>query len=837
MIGPFCVWISFPLPTFLSMSDEPCLTERRTHFTTLRGADMRFFGMISRCFKLNKLNLRRSAFGLTALIAVLLISYGATEPAQSQGITGIVTGIASSEKAPDAEENGSATTAEPGSENPDDNEEGTGLLEALDEFTDEAVDARNVFKSILKEIPIIHDTMLTTLRAEGEGRGLSWIRAALIDIAISVAFGLGATSLLARWGRRQFTKMYRADVYSRSDKIIYLFLRAILMIVGVVLFFVVAAMVYLLVGTGIEAANETAMVVFGMVSVFLALRIIWLNLLAPDAESHRLVRLTTEEAQGLYRTLLIGGGVSVVAVGFCLWMERLGLSEDAHKIALIGASALSMIILSVIAIAYRKVVSRLIRGEDAEAAPVWRRVLGGSWHFIAVFYFIVAWAISAVRILLDLPDATGLVGAPLQVLLVAAIAYALLILIIDKVLLPRLDTADAQTKIVEDLQRLEETEGVEADVDPESTLAQARAEAAEREAQRSPFRDLFDRGAAILVLFGALDLLAAWWGVPLAGSGSLIGSFIEVLLVMFLGYMAYEAVKIVIDRQIAKESPAEQDEEAEVGGAGESRIATLLPIFRNFLLITIVVIAAMVVLSELGVNIAPLFAGAGVVGLAIGFGAQTLIRDIFSGAFYLIDDAFRKGEYIDIGSAKGVVEKISIRSMQLRHHRGALTTVPFGEIQQVENFSRDWAVMKLAFRVTYDTDVDKMRKIIKNFGKELLEDEYFGPMFLAPLKSQGILSMEDSAMIARVKFTTKPGKQFELRKVVYAGLRDLFEKNGIKFAHRQVTVRVAGNEEENGQEASSAAQAASKAAAAGAAAAGMIEDEAPDGNGGAEDQL
>jgi small-conductance mechanosensitive channel len=131
----------------------------------------------------------------------------------------------------------------------------------------------------------------------------------------------------------------------------------------------------------------------------------------------------------------------------------------------------------------------------------------------------------------------------------------------------------------------------------------------------------------------------------------------------------------------------------------------------------------MVVLSELGVNIAPLFAGAGVVGLAVGFGAQTLIRDIFSGAFYLIDDAFRKGEYIDIGSAKGVVEKISIRSMQLRHHRGALTTVPFGEIQQVENFSRDWAVMKLAFRVTYDTDVDKMRKIIKKFGKELLEDE------------------------------------------------------------------------------------------------------------------
>ncbi|WP_415716228.1 mechanosensitive ion channel domain-containing protein [Roseibium sp.] len=803
---------------------------------TLRGAEMRFSGIFSDVIRSNTLLARGHVFLLAGILALAVTFLASVNPVQAQGITSVITSVTSSEKSTEEPAAPGTTSGEEDSDHSEEDEEGAGVFGAMDEFSDEAVEARDVFKSIIQEIPTLHDKMLATLQDEGEGRGLSWIGAALVDIAISIVFGFAASTLLARWGRRQFANMYRADVYSRSDKIVYLLLRAILMIVGVALFFLVAALMYLLIGSGIEAANETAMVVFGMFALFLALRIIWLNLLVPDAESHRLVQLTTPEALGLYRTLLIGSGVSLVAVGFCLWMERLGLPEDAHKIALIGASALSMIILSGIAIAYRKVIARLLRGEPAEEARVWRRVLAGSWHYLAVIYFVIAWGISAVRILLDLPDATGLVGAPLQVLLAAAISYAILILIIDKLLLPRLDTADAQSKIAEDLQRLEENEGGE-EADPESTMAQARAEAAEREAQRSPFRDLFDRGAAILVLFGSLDLLAAMWGVPLAGSGSLIGSFIEVLLVMFLGYMAYEAVKIVIDRQIAKESPAEQDEEAEVGGAGESRIATLLPIFRNFLLITIVVIAAMVVLAELGVNIAPLFAGAGVVGLAIGFGAQTLIRDIFSGAFYLIDDAFRKGEYIDIGSAKGVVEKISIRSMQLRHHRGALTTVPFGEIQQVENFSRDWAVMKLAFRVTYDTDVDKMRKIIKNFGKELLEDEYYGPMFLAPLKSQGILSMEDSAMIARVKFTTKPGKQFELRKVVYAGLRDLFEKNGIKFAHRQVTVRVAGEGEENGPVAPNVAQAAAQAAAAGAAAAGMINEEEENGGGGAEDQL
>lgn len=167
------------------------------------------------------------------------------------------------------------------------------------------------------------------------------------------------------------------------------------------------------------------------------------------------------------------------------------------------------------------------------------------------------------------------------------------------------------------------------------------------------------------------------------------------------------------------------------------------------------------------------------------------IRDVFSGAFFLIDDAFRLGEYIDIGEVKGTVEKNSIRSMQLRHHKGPLNTIPFGEIRHLTNFSRDWVVMKLPLRVTYDTDVEKVRKLIKNLGQELLEHPEIGDQFLEPLKSQGVYQMEDSAIIIRVKFMTKPGDQFVIRKLVYARIRDLFIQEGIKFAHKEVTVRVA----------------------------------------------
>src|SRR5204863_2254230 len=131
---------------------------------------------------------------------------------------------------------------------------------------------------------------------------------------------------------------------------------------------------------------------------------------------------------------------------------------------------------------------------------------------------------------------------------------------------------------------------------------------------------------------------------------------------------------------------------------------------------------AMMALSAIGVEIGPLIAGAGVLGVAVGFGAQTLVRDVISGMFYLLDDAFRVGEYIQSGNYKGTVESFSLRSVKLRHHRGPLFTVPFGSLGAIQNMSRDWVIEKLQIGVTYDSDLEKARKLIKQIGKELFED-------------------------------------------------------------------------------------------------------------------
>jgi small-conductance mechanosensitive channel len=196
----------------------------------------------------------------------------------------------------------------------------------------------------------------------------------------------------------------------------------------------------------------------------------------------------------------------------------------------------------------------------------------------------------------------------------------------------------------------------------------------------------------------------------------------------------------------------------------------------------------LIVLSELGVDIGPLIAGAGVIGIAIGFGAQTLVKDIISGVFFLADDAFRVGEYIDVGDVMGTVEHISIRSLRLRHHRGPVHTIPFGEIRHLTNYSRDWAIMKVEFRLPFDADLEKVRKIIKKVGQALMDDPVHGPNFLQPVKSQGVHRMDDSAFIIRVKFMAKPGEQFTLRREVFSMIQEAFAKGGIKFAPRRVIV-------------------------------------------------
>ena len=309
----------------------------------------------------------------------------------------------------------------------------------------------------------------------------------------------------------------------------------------------------------------------------------------------------------------------------------------------------------------------------------------------------------------------------------------------------------------------------------------------------------------------------------------------KVFILLLAAIIFWEFMKARIQRNLKDDEQAE-DTEGEEMGPGGSRSETLLLLLNKSLMAVMIAVVGLLILSSMGVNIGPLLAGAGVIGLAIGFGAQTLVRDIFSGIFFLIDDAFRVGDYIETGSMKGRVQHISVRSLTLRHPRGMLITIPFGDIKSVKNFSRDYVIMKLDFRVRYDTDVDKVRKIVKKINKAIQKDEELSAGLLGKIKSQGVREMHDSAMIMRVKFKCIPGKQFAIRREVYRRMQEAFRKNGIEFAHRNVTVYFPPengnaepeNEDKDKPAATKAAEQKTKEAAAAAALRTIEEEQTPE---------
>jgi small-conductance mechanosensitive channel len=235
---------------------------------------------------------------------------------------------------------------------------------------------------------------------------------------------------------------------------------------------------------------------------------------------------------------------------------------------------------------------------------------------------------------------------------------------------------------------------------------------------------------------------------------------------------------------------------APADAAKRARFRTLLPIFRNALAVVVAVMAALVVLAQMGVQIGPLIAGAGIFGVAIGFGSQTLVKDVISGVFYMLDDAFRVGEYIQAKDYKGTVEGFSLRSVRLRHHRGPVFTVPFGELGAVQNMSRDWVIDKFRITVGFNTDIDKARKLTKKVGAELKDDPELGPLFIEPLKMKGVEEFADYGIVLSFAMTTVPGMQTYIRRKAYAKIRELFLANGITFA--QPTVQVGGDDKEGG---------------------------------------
>jgi small-conductance mechanosensitive channel len=307
------------------------------------------------------------------------------------------------------------------------------------------------------------------------------------------------------------------------------------------------------------------------------------------------------------------------------------------------------------------------------------------------------------------------------------------------------------------------------------------------------------RAARFLILVGFVLGLAYVWNIDLFEAANthlgdtVARGIVTVIITVAVAYLVWDMIRLVLSQNVLGPPRAAGERGEEGGGTAATRLQTFGPVLRNFLFVVVVTIATLVGLSSLGVNIGPLLAGAGVVGIALGFGAQTLVRDVISGVFFLAEDAFRIGEYVVIGNTRGTVEGIAIRSVKLRHHRGSLHTVPFGEIKQLTNESRDWIILKLEFLLAFDTDLRKVRNLVKEISKQLEADPELGHALLEPIKSQGVRRMEPTGMVIGLKIVAKPGSEvYLIRREVFQRVRDAFEQNNIHFARPQVMVAALG---------------------------------------------
>lgn len=674
-----------------------------------------------------------------------------------------------------------ATTEDGASDQADDKAHGSHLMRAQSqakEFRATLADRVSALPTSLAEVAFI-------LRATSpDGRIMTYAEVLFWSLLL---FGAGYIATREIYGKRIVRKFVVARVMENPqgyrDKMPFLVFRFLMGIGGTVFAMTFAFVVGTLIFGSVDDQSIELTIAAIYLAFFLSRTIsdLWRMLLSPFLSQYRIPIFSDRDAKRLYYWASFLATYSVATIIFGTWIADFGLNYNVYAIisgilSLIGAIGNILMILF-----NAGPISQAIRGgRSGLEVPRLTRFLSFAWAPLLIAYIVFGWFELAFDLVLEQEVSIPLIAGAYAVFLSIVVVYGAINYVIERYF----DRARKVEQINTELA------AAEAEEVPDGEIARAQPLPYEI----MTYEALARRVAGILAFVaGAYAMLRVWDPENLVLPDSALGNFLDVISILFIGYILYNFFRIWIDSKIAEETVDEAEAElGDEGGAGSaSRLATLLPLFRGAILAVVVVSIALIALLELGINVSPLFAGAGVVGLAIGFGAQTLVRDIFSGAFFLVDDAFRKGEYIDIGDVKGTVEKISVRSFQLRHHLGALNTIPFGEIRVLTNYSRDWVIMKLPLRVTYDTDVEKVRKLIKNLGQELLKDPVIGENFIQPLKSQGVIEMQDSAMIIRVKFMTKPGDQWLVRKKVYEDIRALFAREGIHFAHREVTVRLA----------------------------------------------
>ena len=268
---------------------------------------------------------------------------------------------------------------------------------------------------------------------------------------------------------------------------------------------------------------------------------------------------------------------------------------------------------------------------------------------------------------------------------------------------------------------------------------------------------------------------------------NLMFSTLRVLFILFAAWIGLKIVRRVLRKmELHLMSMAEKDEHSPA--EQQKRIETLIRLVRQAIIIVVWVVVGLVVLREFGVDIAPILASAGIAGLAVGFGAQNLVRDVISGFFIILENQVRMGDVAIVNGTGGLVESVNFRTIVLRDLSGTVHVFPNGTISTLANLTHEWSAYVFDIGVAYKEDVDRVIAIMRQVGEELRDDETFGPLMVDDVEVFGVDNFADSAVIIKGRLKTKPIKQWDVGREYRRRIKYRFDAEGIEipFPHHSI---------------------------------------------------
>jgi small conductance mechanosensitive channel len=572
----------------------------------------------------------------------------------------------------------------------------------------------------------------------------------LVIVAIGAVASEWLVALLIARPRRSFEHWSAASALGHW---LLLFARVILALVPIAAFIGAAYLILPLT----TPDRTTRLVVIALINANVLVRAVLAigrRVLMPKAErdtaaprQRRLLPLDDRAARYAYRWLRRLVRVGIYGFFLVSAMSLLGVPAGARDLLLRAIGLIVTVMLIALILPNRAVVARRIAGAARRTEgrfDEWyliRARFAEIWHVLAVCYVVGAFLVWALAI------SHGFV------FLARATVWTVVALVLLRLGLGALRWLAA---------RIDRGTGADAD---RSTRLRALL----------PLAGQALRG--LLFLAAALAIAQAW-GVDIRGAlASPIGqrvltSGFSIAVILGVAVAAWEIAALAIARSLTLGDALDAQR-------GSARLRTLLPLLRNALSVLIVVLTTLVVLSELGINIAPLLAGAGVVGLAIGFGAQTLVKDVITGLFFLLEDTVNVGDVVDVGGHSGFVESMSIRSIRLRDLEGSVHTVPFSAVAAIKNMTKDFGYSVHDLFVDYRSDLQRAIAVIGEVDAELRADRTYGAMITTPVEIMGVEKFADNAVVVRCRIKTLPAQRWAVGREFNRRLKLAFDRAGI----------------------------------------------------------